>query len=79
MLSFGYGSSISWSSYHKGLLASSDYEGTVTLWDACTGTKTRSFQVSLFSIIRVILWDYSTVTRYFGQKIPMSLWVKICY
>ncbi|XP_048587008.1 E3 ubiquitin-protein ligase COP1-like isoform X2 [Nematostella vectensis] len=37
-------SSISWSSYHKGLLASSDYEGTVTLWDAFTGTKTRSFQ-----------------------------------
>lgn len=39
-----FSSSISWSSYHKGLLASSDYEGTVTLWDAFTGTKTRSFQ-----------------------------------
>lgn len=37
-------SSICWSSYHKGLLASSDYEGTVTLWDAFTGSKTRSFQ-----------------------------------
>ncbi|XP_028394945.1 E3 ubiquitin-protein ligase COP1-like [Dendronephthya gigantea] len=33
-----------WSSYHKGLLASSDYEGTVTLWDAFTGVKNRSFQ-----------------------------------
>ena len=38
-------SSIIWSSYHKGMLASSDYEGTVTLWDAFTGTKTRLFQV----------------------------------
>lgn len=37
-----------WSSYHKGLLASSDYEGTVTLWDAFTGVKNRSFQVSSF-------------------------------
>lgn len=36
-----------WSSYHKGLLASSDYEGTVTLWDAFTGVKNRSFQVKL--------------------------------
>ena len=26
------------------MLASSDYEGTVTLWDAFTGSKTRSFQ-----------------------------------
>ena len=37
-------SSIVWSSYHKGMLASADYEGTVTLWDAFTGTKTRMFQ-----------------------------------
>ncbi|KAI0228062.1 E3 ubiquitin-protein ligase COP1 [Lamellibrachia satsuma] len=37
-------SSIIWSSYHKGMLASSDYEGTVTLWDAFTGTKSRLFQ-----------------------------------
>ena len=37
-----------WSSYHKGLLASSDYEGTVTLWDAFTGVKNRSFQVCLW-------------------------------
>ena len=44
-------SSICWSSYHKGLLASSDYEGTVTLWDAFTGSKTRSFQVPRVSLI----------------------------
>jgi len=37
-------SSIVWSSYHKGMLASSDYEGTVTLWDAFTGTKSKIFQ-----------------------------------
>jgi len=35
-----------WSSYHKSMLASSDYEGTVTLWDAFVGVKTRVFQVS---------------------------------
>lgn len=37
-------SCVTWSAYHKGLLASSDYEGTVTLWDAFTGTKSRLFQ-----------------------------------
>ncbi|XP_076316200.1 E3 ubiquitin-protein ligase COP1-like isoform X2 [Tachypleus tridentatus] len=37
-------SKISWSSYHKGMLASSDYEGTVTIWDAFTGQKIRNFQ-----------------------------------
>ena len=29
------------------MLASSDYEGTVTLWDAFAGTHTRLFQVLL--------------------------------
>ncbi|KAI8518413.1 RING finger and WD repeat domain-containing protein 2 [Branchiostoma belcheri] len=38
------GSSIVSSSYHKGMLASSDYEGTVTLWDAFNATKSRMFQ-----------------------------------
>ncbi|XP_072045173.1 E3 ubiquitin-protein ligase COP1-like isoform X2 [Amphiura filiformis] len=37
-------SSVCWSAYHKGMLASSDYEGTVTLWDAFSATKTRLFQ-----------------------------------
>ena len=30
------------------MLASSDYEGTVTLWDAFAGVKTRVFQVCLY-------------------------------
>ncbi|CAE1239102.1 RFWD2 [Acanthosepion pharaonis] len=37
-------SCVTWSSYHKNMLASSDYEGTVTLWDAFHGLKTRVYQ-----------------------------------
>ncbi|XP_076454546.1 E3 ubiquitin-protein ligase COP1-like [Babylonia areolata] len=37
-------SCVSWSHYHKGGLASSDYEGTVTLWDANSGTRVKMFQ-----------------------------------
>lgn len=37
-------SCISWSQYHKGMLSSSDYEGTVTIWDAFTSTQTQLFQ-----------------------------------
>ncbi|KAF8792668.1 E3 ubiquitin-protein ligase COP1-like [Argiope bruennichi] len=37
-------SCISWSSFHKNMLASSDYEGTVTLWDAFTSQKLKAFQ-----------------------------------
>lgn len=37
-------SCVSWNSYHKGMLASSDYEGTVTVWDATTGQRTKEFQ-----------------------------------
>lgn len=37
-------SCVSWNSYHKGILASSDYEGTVTIWDAATGLETKTFQ-----------------------------------
>lgn len=37
-------SCISWNSFHKGMLASSDYEGTVTVWDAATGQRTKAFQ-----------------------------------
>lgn len=36
-------SCVSWNSYHKGMLASSDYEGTVTIWDASTGQRTKTF------------------------------------
>nr|XP_057946982.1 E3 ubiquitin-protein ligase COP1 isoform X2 [Doryrhamphus excisus] len=37
-------SCISWSSYHKNLLASSDYEGTVILWDGFTGHRSKVYQ-----------------------------------
>lgn len=40
-----YFSCISWSSYHKNLLASSDYEGTVILWDGFTGQRSKVYQV----------------------------------
>lgn len=38
-------SCVTWSSYHKNVLASSDYEGTITLWDAFTGQTSKIFQV----------------------------------
>ncbi|TKC44009.1 hypothetical protein EI555_020358 [Monodon monoceros] len=38
-------SCISWSSYHKNLLASSDYEGTVILWDGFTGQRSKVYQI----------------------------------
>ena len=38
-------SSLSYSTYRKGLLASSDYEGTVTLWDTHAAVKNMVFQV----------------------------------
>ncbi|GFX09029.1 e3 ubiquitin-protein ligase COP1 [Trichonephila clavipes] len=37
-------SCISWSSFHKNMLASSDYDGTVTLWDAFTNQKIKTYQ-----------------------------------
>jgi len=37
-------SCVSWSSYYKSIMASSDYEGTVTIWDAYTNQKIRTFQ-----------------------------------
>ncbi|XP_026672493.1 E3 ubiquitin-protein ligase COP1-like isoform X1 [Ceratina calcarata] len=37
-------SCVSWNSFHKGMLASSDYEGTVTVWDAVTYQRTKTFQ-----------------------------------
>ncbi|XP_031638776.1 E3 ubiquitin-protein ligase COP1-like isoform X1 [Contarinia nasturtii] len=36
-------SCITWNSYYKQVMASSDYEGAVTLWDVQTGTQTRTF------------------------------------
>ncbi|XP_050676414.1 E3 ubiquitin-protein ligase COP1-like [Leptidea sinapis] len=37
-------SCVSWNAYHKNVLASSDYEGTVCVWDAATGLRTRALQ-----------------------------------
>ena len=37
-------SCVGWSHYHKSWLASSDYEGSVILWDAFSGKKQRLFQ-----------------------------------
>lgn len=37
-------SCISWSSFHKSMLASSDYEGTVIVWDTATNTKSTVWQ-----------------------------------
>lgn len=37
-------SCVAWNAYHKNVLASSDYDGAVTIWDATTGQKTRLFQ-----------------------------------
>lgn len=36
-------SSVSWNSYNKNTLASSDYEGTVTIWDVGTGQRTKTY------------------------------------
>ncbi|KAH0560890.1 E3 ubiquitin-protein ligase COP1-like [Cotesia glomerata] len=44
MISSSKISCVSWNSYHKGMLASSDYEGTVTVWDATTGQRIKAFQ-----------------------------------
>ncbi|XP_038221100.1 E3 ubiquitin-protein ligase COP1-like [Zerene cesonia] len=37
-------SCVTWNAYHKNVLASSDYEGTVAVWDAATGMRTRALQ-----------------------------------
>ena len=41
----GVCSCISWNMYHKEKLASSDYDGMVTVWDAFSGEKAIVFQV----------------------------------
>lgn len=37
-------SCIAWNSYHKNILASSDYEGAVNIWDVTTSKLTKCFQ-----------------------------------
>lgn len=39
-------SCVSWSSFHKSTLASSDYDCTVVVWDASTAQKIRMYQVN---------------------------------
>lgn len=46
-IAFSLFSSVAWSAYHKGVLASSDYEGTIALWDVFQGVKTKLYQVRL--------------------------------
>ncbi|GBP10184.1 E3 ubiquitin-protein ligase COP1 [Eumeta japonica] len=36
-------SCVSWNAYHKGVLASADYEGAVCVWDAGTAQRTRAY------------------------------------
>eukprot|EP00095_Tigriopus_kingsejongensis_P000169 maker-scaffold487_size158652-snap-gene-0.44 protein:Tk00169 transcript:maker-scaffold487_size158652-snap-gene-0.44-mRNA-1 annotation:"e3 ubiquitin-protein ligase rfwd2-like" len=43
MISHSKISCVSWNSFHKNQLLSSDYDGTVTLWDARTTQKTKSY------------------------------------
>jgi WD40 repeat protein len=38
-------SCVTWSSFHKSTLASSDYDCTVVVWDANTAQKMRMYQV----------------------------------
>ena len=64
------------------MLASSDYEGTVTLWDAFAGTHTRLFQVSVsytksphHTNERII---YSTDMQDFYADC-FNIFIQICY
>jgi E3 ubiquitin-protein ligase RFWD2 len=41
-------SCVTWSSFHKSTLASSDYDCTVVVWDANTAQKMRIYQVGFF-------------------------------
>ena len=43
MISHSKISCITWNSYHKNILATSDYEGAVNIWDVHTGIRTISF------------------------------------
>ena len=50
-------SCVSWSNYYKSMMASSDYEGTVSVWDAFTNTKvsgnemTKDFSFIFYSLL----------------------------
>ncbi|KAG0413928.1 hypothetical protein HPB47_008930 [Ixodes persulcatus] len=61
-------SCISWSSYHKGMLASSDYEGTVTIWDAFTGQKIKMFQFNPESRFHLALGSADHCVHYYDLR-----------
>ena len=48
-------SSVIWNSYHSTMLASSDYEGTVTLWDVFNGVKSKIFQVEFVLLDKLVI------------------------
>ncbi len=45
-------SCISWNPYLRNYLASSDYDGFVTIWDMATAQKVRTFQVQILTSIK---------------------------
>ena len=67
LISFSF-SCISWSSYHKNLLASSDYEGTVILWDGFTGQRSKVYQVNKNTghLLLLLLFSHSVVSQLFA-------------
>ena len=42
-------SSLSWNTYHAADIIAADYDGVLSMYDASTGQRVRSFQVSLLS------------------------------
>lgn len=47
-------SCISWNPYLRNYLASSDYDGFVTIWDMATAQKVRTFQVFFIFIFQYL-------------------------
>ena len=43
-------SSLSWNTYHAADIIAADYDGVLSMYDASTGQRVRSFQVSLLAI-----------------------------
>ena len=51
-------SCVTWSAYHKNVLASADYGGIVSLWDASTGQRFKHFEVrKVLAIECFALWN----------------------
>jgi len=47
-------SCISWNPYLRNYLASSDYDGFVTIWDMATAQKVRTFQVKFVYLLLIL-------------------------